>query len=154
MDADRLSAPGAPNDLGALYIEQLGYFDHQATKDRGRYVFLKLTEIAIAAAIPVVSLAWRSGLPAAILGALIALIEGMLNLLKLPERWVAYRKAAEQLRIEGLMWRTKSGRYANLDDPDQEFGRQLASILQQERSEWVALFGRTGHEPPQHQPEG
>jgi uncharacterized protein DUF4231 len=135
---------GMAHDLDQMFQEHLSYYDKHATSNYRAYTALKLVEIVAASSIPVISLAGRSRIPAAVLGALIAVVEGYLNLGKLHERWIGFRKAAENLRVEGLMWRTGSGRYGDSTKRDQVFAEQLGSILQQERSEWLSVFGRAG----------
>jgi Protein of unknown function (DUF4231) len=129
-------------DLPSRYESTLRFYEGRAHRSFVTYTVLKMAEIAMAAAIPVVALAGKSRIPAALLGALIASVEGFLALQKIHERWIAYRKAAESLRVEALMWETASGRYRDIDERDELFAEQLVAIVQQERSDWLAAFDK------------
>ena len=131
-----------PPELHRMYQSLFHFYDDDADRNRLLYVGLKMLVISSAAAIPVVSLATRSRLSTAVLGAVIAIAEGYMGLTKLHERWVAYRKAAEDLRMERLMWDAGSGPYANRSNRTQLFGDRMIAVIQHERGDWETLFAQ------------
>ena len=102
--------------------DQISYYDRSSIRNKGRYTFLKVLEIAFAASIPVVLAiselagnAWYApsvlrGL-AAMLGAGVAILSGVQSIGKYQENWMAFRTTCEMLRHEKYFYETSCGPY-------------------------------------------
>jgi Protein of unknown function (DUF4231) len=125
-----------------LHSKQLAFYEWSARGNHRMYVGMKMAVIMSAAAIPIVSLIVTSRMPAAVLGGVIAVFEGYLGLEKTHERWIKSRRAAERLRTEGLLWQTRSGEYADPETADKRLAQHVASVLEEDQSEFLATFGK------------
>ena len=120
--------------------QQSSWYGRRARYNRSVYVVLKGVEILFAAAIPVVSVAaageaqrWTN----AGLGALIGIIEGLLQLGQYQQNWLLYRATRESLKREDLLHSGKAGPYSGAADPDALFIERCDSIISGEHSKWV-----------------
>src|SRR6266498_2545963 len=84
-------------------------------EDQLRYKWLKLLELAVAAALPVVagihSPVWVTGG----LASVIVVLEGAQHLYQFQEHWITYRSTAEALKHERYLYLAKAGPYAGED---------------------------------------
>lgn len=84
--------------------DQINWYDRKSQQAQKRYKRLQLAELVIAAAIPLFS-GYTVGCPAmafiiGVLGAVIAIIEGVERLYRYHENWIEYRAACEALKHE------------------------------------------------------
>jgi hypothetical protein len=102
-------APAADDPTQERLKDQIGWYDRKSADSQRRYKWLKLLELAVAAALPVVagihSPVWVTGG----LAAVIVVLEGVQHLYQFQEHWITYRSTAEALKHE---------RYLYLDHPD------------------------------------
>jgi hypothetical protein len=80
--------------------EELDWYNRSSRRNQRGYKAVKTSQIILAASIPVVSLAgatW-SAWGAAILGAVVAALEGIQQLWKSDTLWIEYRSTAERLK--------------------------------------------------------
>jgi hypothetical protein len=91
--------------------DQIGWYDHKSGASQRRYERLKLLELAVAAALPVVagvgSPVWVTGG----LAAMIVVLEGAQHLYQFQEHWITYRSTAEALKHERFLYLAKAGPY-------------------------------------------
>ncbi len=138
--------------------EQSAWYGRKARNNRSIFFALKIVQILMAAAIPVVSLASVApGAPniqrwiSAILGALIGIIEAVLQLGQYQQNWLLYRATREALRREDLLHSAKAGPYAGQPDPDGMYVERADGIMSGESSKWLssqeqhANAGKTSH---------
>ena len=102
--------PPAPEDPTWERLEdQLSWYDRKSRDNQRRYKWLKLLELAIAAALPVVaalnSPIWVTGG----LAAVIVLLEGAQHLYQFQEHWITYRSTAEALKHERYLYLATAG---------------------------------------------
>lgn len=124
------------------------------------FVFLKMVQLLVAAAIPVAAAADASNVVVATLGAGVVLLQGLDQLTQLGRRYVASTNAEARMQRETILWKTGAGSYATAGDPDLQFAERVVEI----ESDWRALFselaleslhpedeevaGRVGRPPP------
>lgn len=88
---------------------QLKWYSGASRTNQRWYKRLKLLELAVAAALPVVaglgSPVWVTGG----LAAVIVLLEGAQHLYQLQEHWISYRSTAEALKHERYLYLAKAG---------------------------------------------
>ena len=102
---------------------------------------VKTAQIVMAAAIP----ASAALVPdeklikyiSAALGALIGIIEGVLQLGHYHENWVSYRATREALKREDLLFQGNAGPYATSEGPERLFIERSDVIMSGESANWL-----------------
>ena len=127
--------------------DQINWYDRKSMMSQNIFKRLRFTEIVAAAAIPLLagqvdparaSLKWVVG----ILGALVAIIAGLLSLYRLQENWIEYRVTCEALKHEKFLYETRVGPYA-VSEPFPLFVERVESLISKEHSNW-AQYVRSG----------
>jgi Protein of unknown function (DUF4231) len=120
--------------------EQSAWYGTKARWNRSTYVAFKIVQIVMAASIPVVSVAvagdvqrWMS----AILGALIGIIEAVLQLGQYQRNWLTYRATREALRREDFLHSAKAGPYTDQTNPDGIYVERADAIISGESAKWL-----------------
>src|SRR4051794_37201823 len=83
--------------LGRLE-DQLGWYERRARRSKQGYQSLKLIQIVIAAAIPVIAALDGSAALAGVLGGVIVVLEAVQQLFQFQQNWIRYRATAEGLK--------------------------------------------------------
>jgi hypothetical protein len=117
--------------------DQLNWYDRKSGHNQRRYKWLKLLEIAVAAALPVVaaihSPVWVTGG----LAAVIVVLEGAQHLYQYHEHWITYRSTAEALKRERYLYLAKAGPYTG-EDRHSQLAERIEGLLSQEHVRWTA----------------
>ena len=128
------------------YIEkrldpQIKWYDEKSIHAQKRYKQFQITEIILAACIPLLSgysnkstsIAFIIG----IFGAAIAIIESITKLNKYHENWIQYRATCELLRYQKSLYLTKSFPYNPVDETiDNVFVKNIENIISAENNQW------------------
>jgi hypothetical protein len=121
--------------------EQSDWYGKKARSSRSIYIALKIVQIVMAASIPVVSVSvggdvqrWTN----AILGALIGIIEAILQLGQYQQNWLTYRATREALRREDFLYSAKAGPYSGQADPGGVYAERADTIMSGESAKWIA----------------
>jgi hypothetical protein len=132
-----------PTDSGSVLDklrQQSAWYGAGARRNQSRYIALKSTQIILAAAIPVVAVAavgatlrWTT----AILGALIGIIEGIIQLGQYQQNWLLYRATREALKREDFLHEAKAGPYAAATDADTLYVERADAIISGENTKWI-----------------
>jgi hypothetical protein len=120
--------------------EQSEFYGKRARHSRSTYIAFKVVQIIMAAAIPVVSVAAAASVQrwtTAILGALIGIIEAVLQLGQYQQNWLLYRATREALRREEFLHSAKAGPYASQVDADVVYVERADAIMSGENSKWL-----------------
>jgi hypothetical protein len=75
----------------------------------------------------------------AVAGATIAIITGIHGLYNLQENWITYRTTCETLKHEKYMYLTRSGVYAETEDPFRLLVERVESIISHENINWTQI---------------
>src|SRR6266540_1545309 len=101
--------PDAEDPTWDRLEDQISWYDRKSGDDQRRYKWLKLLELAVAAALPVVagihSPVWVTGG----LASVIVVLEGAQHLYQFQEHWITYRSTAEALKHERYLYLAKAG---------------------------------------------
>jgi hypothetical protein len=116
---------------------QLGWYEEKSRHHKRWYQGLKVAQIVIAAAIPVVAAAGASATVAGALGAVVVILEGLQQVFRFQENWIAYRVTAEALKREKHLCLAKAGSYAATDRPDALLAARVERIVTQESGAWA-----------------
>ena len=138
--------------------DQLEWYDRKSASNQKQYKRIKATQLLLAGSIPVFSLvgvSWAMWVTA-VLGASVALLEGLQQLEKYDELWISYRSTAEQLEHEKYLFLAGSGPYLDLEV--KEALRLLAERVEErvstEHAKWVSEVRQTGQQEEQPGPRG
>jgi hypothetical protein len=122
--------------------DQLSWYDRKSGDNQRWYKRIKSSQIIIAAAIPVVSFLQVAWVPyaTAILGALIAILEGLQQLGQYHNLWTSYRTTAEQLKHEKYLFLSSSGPYRDLDRSKALglLSERVEELVSTEHAKWVS----------------
>jgi Protein of unknown function (DUF4231) len=136
--------PPAPEDPTWERLEdQIGWYDRKSGDNQRRYKWLKLLELAVAAALPVVagihSPVWVTGG----LAAVIVVLEGAQHLYQFQEHWITYRSTAEALKHERYLYLAEAGPYVG-EDRRRQLAERLEGLISQEHAKWTASHQEAG----------
>ena len=127
--------------------QQSVWYGERARRARSRYAALKSTQIVFAAAIPVVAVAAAGNIQrwtTAVLGALIGIIEGFIQLGQYEQNWLLYRATREALKREEFLYGAKAGPYSGAQGPDTLYAERCDAIISGENSKWLTLQEQSG----------
>jgi len=121
--------------------EELEWYDRSSRRNQRGYKVTRTSQIILAASIPVVSLAgatW-SAWGAAILGAVVAALEGIQQLWNSDTLWREYRSTAERLKQEKHLFLALSGPYRGLgvDDAFKLLAERVEEHVSAEHARWA-----------------
>jgi len=129
-------APATADPTWDRLEDQIGWYDRKSAADQRRYKWLKLLEIGVAAALPVVagvhSPVWVTGG----LGAVIVVLEGIQHLYQFHEHWIMYRSTAEALKHERYLYLAEAGPYAG-GNRHRQLAERLEGLISQEHAKWT-----------------
>jgi hypothetical protein len=130
--------PPAPDDPTWHRLEEaIDWYDRRAGENQRLYKWLKLLEIAVAAALPVVA---GVGAPVGVTGGLAAVVvvlEGAQHLFQFQEHWITYRTTAESLKHEHYLYLARAGPYGG-EDRRSKLATRTEVLISQEHAKWVA----------------
>ncbi len=129
--------------------DQITWYDRKSAANQRAYKLLRISEIIAAALIPVLS-AYGGLYPSvrvivALLGAMVAVIAGLLGLYQFQENWTVYRSTCEALRHEKFLFVTKTEPY-NIDAAFPLLVQRVESLVSKEHSSWAQYVRGAGKE--------
>jgi hypothetical protein len=119
---------------------QIEWFSRKSRQNNRVFIRFEFLAIVLAGSIPFAALFmsdsnyWISYLVSAI-GILIAMITGIVTLMKYRDNWIEYRATAEMLKRERFLYLTRCGAYAD-EDCFNTFVQRIEGILANEASSW------------------
>lgn len=119
--------------------DQIRWYDAKSRHSQRWFKRLKVGQIVIAAAIPV--MAAIAATPAWLIGgagALIVVLEGLQQLMQYQQRWTAYRSTCERLKHEQFLYLAGAGPYAGLAEPAPLLAERIESLVSQEHAAWAS----------------
>lgn len=127
--------------------EQLQWYDNRSVKDKRWYRILRVSQLGLAAFIPVVAIAgtqWDK-LLMAVFGGLIAVFEGVQQLNQFGPQWIGYRATAERLKHEKYLFLSRGGHYRNLDPVEalRLLAERVEESVSQEHARWTCTAKQT-----------
>jgi hypothetical protein len=133
--------------------DQLNWYDRKSGSNQKRYKSIKAVQLVLAGSIPVVSLvgaSWSLWITA-ILGASVALLEGLQQLGKYDQLWIDYRSTAEQLKHEKYLFLAGSGPYRDLETKDalRLLAERVEERVSTEHAKWVSDARQVGQQEKQ-----
>jgi hypothetical protein len=124
--------PTVDDYIEKRYKRQLQWYEEYARNSRITYYILQFSIILLSALIPVINVfPSDSDKPeniriwSAILGALIVILLGVLQITKSKENWISYRATAELMKSEYQKFKMEIGEYAISDTVDEQKRNQF-----------------------------
>lgn len=127
--------------------DQIAWYDKKSSRSQRNYKVLKVVSLTAAALIPLLSgfhlpeLPW-GGNPTwllGILGALIAVTEGVQQVNQYHANWIAYRATCEGLKHEKFLYLAKAGPYATSIHAHRLLAERIESLVSQEHAKWSSV---------------
>ena len=119
---------------------QIDWYDSKSGAAQRMYKISKITIIVSAALIPTLAMAeWKY--PVAVLGALIAVLEGLQHLNQWHHNWITYRATCEALRHEKFTYLEMANPYDIEDSSERRkyLVERVESLISTEHSKWIAV---------------
>jgi hypothetical protein len=138
-----LDPKGRPKD-------QLDYHSKQSRDSKKKFYSLQFVIIIASALIPIVNVVIPGGdlvcLISSILGGIIVVITGVMQLHKYQENWILFRTTQELLKKEKFLYLNDAGDYAELDAESKKrlLVERVESMVSSETSKYFAI-----HKPEQ-----
>lgn len=134
---DALLSPPSTDPTWERLEDQISWYDGRSSANQRHYKWLKVAEIADAAALPVVaavhSPVWVTGG----LAAIIVVLEGIQHLYQFQEHWITYRSTAEALKHERYLYLASAGPYGE-GDRHRQLAERLEGLISQEHAKWTS----------------
>lgn len=120
--------------------DQIEWYDNKSAYCQKMYKILQITEIILAALIPLLS-AYSENCAIAIVvglfGSAIAITESISKLNKYHENWIEYRTTCELLRYQKYLYETHSSPYNQEEETIENlFVRNIENIISSENNKW------------------
>jgi hypothetical protein len=121
--------------------DQIRWYDTKSTTNMRWYKRLKISEIASAAVIPLLAASSfpRAMIVTGILGVVVTVFEGLLQLNQYHENWIRYRSTCESLKHEKYIYLANAGPYANVEKPRALLAERVESLVSQEHAKWATV---------------
>jgi len=134
----------APDPTMERLEEQIGWYDLKSRSNMRWFKRIKTTEIVSAAVIPLLAVSHlpRVAVATGILGVVITVLEGTLQLNQYHENWIRYRSTCESLKHEKYMFLASAGPYASVDRPRAVLAERVESLVSQEHAKWESVQGK------------
>lgn len=123
--------------------DQLGWYERKSGWNQRWYKRTRLAQLVLSAAIPFFSLAGEGALLSrvvpALLGGMVAVLEGVQQLYQYGSRWFEYRATAEALTHEKFLFLAGSGPYRGLKPAEavRILSERVEELVSQEHARWV-----------------
>ena len=116
--------------------QQLDWYERKSQFNKRAYLWLKVAQIVVAAAIPAVVAAGASAAVAGALGAVVVVLEGLQQLFQFQQNWIGYRGTAEALNHEKFLYEGGAGPYAEPDGRERLLAERVGALISQEHAAW------------------
>lgn len=120
---------------------QQNWYDRKSSMFQRKYKRMKAAVIILSGLLPLgAGFINQGGIVLQVLvgamGTAVAILEGMLSLNQYHENWLNYRKSAEFLKREMLLFQTRAGAYAYADDSFRLLVQRVEDYLTFENQQW------------------
>jgi hypothetical protein len=121
--------------------EQISWYDSKSTSNMHWFKRIKITEIVAAAIIPLLAASHfaQAAIITGVLGVVITVFEGMLQLNQYHENWVRYRSTCESLKHEKYIFLGGAAPYGSVEKPLALLAERVESLVSQEHARWESV---------------
>jgi hypothetical protein len=118
--------------------DQIAWYDLKSLANQRRFKWVKAGQMISAGAIPVAAVLGAPGAVSAALGALVVLIEGLLQLNQYQQNWINYRSTCEALKHEKYLYLADAGPYGAAVDGRALLAERIEGLISQEHAKWIS----------------
>jgi Protein of unknown function (DUF4231) len=118
--------------------EQIAWYSRKSLQNQRWFKTLKILQLLCAALIPVLAATSIPRVVAAVLGALILVLEGLQQMNQYQQNWISYRATSEALKHEKYLHLARAGPYARARNPRAVLAERTESLVSQEQAKWVS----------------
>jgi hypothetical protein len=118
--------------------DQIGWYDRRSVSAQAWYKRLKVLQLLVAAAVPVLAAVEATAWLTAAAGGVVLVLEGVQQLGQFQPNWLNYRSTAEALKHEKYLYLAGAGHYAGTPEPNRVLAEQIEGLVSQEHARWVA----------------
>jgi hypothetical protein len=136
--SDGLRAEGGGGPAWDRLEDQLGWYDRKSVIAQQAYKRVKLSQLIVGAAVPVIAALQVPASVTATLAALVVVAEGAQQLYQWQTNWVLYRSTAEALKHEKYLYLAAAGPYGG-DDRHLVLAERLEGLVSQEHAKWTEV---------------
>jgi hypothetical protein len=121
--------------------DQIDWYDRHASKNRLVFQALKVLQILMASALPIIALLGlgRADIIAGIIGSLLVAIEGFQQMGQYSEHWRRYRNTWDTLERELSLYDVGAGTYAGAENPLVMLVERTEVIIAAEGANWAEI---------------
>jgi Protein of unknown function (DUF4231) len=128
--------------------DQIKWYDNQSASAKRMFKRLKTATLAISVSIPLsAAFATRyplqTGVITGVMGASIALLEGLQQLNQYHQNWITFRSTAEALKHEKFLFFATAGPYTAASNPKSLLAERIESLVSQENTKWASAQEQT-----------
>ncbi len=121
--------------------DQIKWYDAKSNYNQKCYKLLRFIEIVAATSIPFLTGYVTDTKPVfrtvvGLLGLVIAIIAGVVSLLRFQENWIGYRTTCESIKHERYLFLTRTEPY-NADEPFPLLVQRIESMISKENTTWA-----------------
>ncbi|GHJ49581.1 hypothetical protein Cs7R123_69230 [Catellatospora sp. TT07R-123] len=147
----RLTSPGG-GTLPLSVTERLSWYERQVRKQRRGNHTLEATTVVLAAGIPAAAALGAPAAVTAVLGALVAVLAGLRQLLRPGENWIRSSGTLVALQREAVLWSAGRAPYDG-DKPDAALVENVEALVADEAMRWAdQRSARRAAADPERQP--
>lgn len=123
--------------------DQIKWYDKESAHSKRMFKRMKTGTMAISVSIPLgAAFATRypvyMGVITGVMGASIALLEGLQQLNQYHQNWITFRSTAEALKHEKFLFLSTAGPYAAAENPRALLAERIESLVSQEHAKWAS----------------
>jgi soluble lytic murein transglycosylase-like protein len=118
--------------------DQLGWYDSKSIAAQRAYKRVKLVQLIVGAAVPVVAALQVSAVVTAMLAAFVFIAECAQQLYQWQTDWVLYRTTANALKHEKYLYLAAAGPYSG-DDRHRVLAERIEDLVSQEHVKWTEI---------------
>jgi hypothetical protein len=137
MSSSDIPTSAAPPQVFTPLTIALNWYDKRATTNQLAYRLLRIVSITMAATIPVLTTSNAPRLSTAIVGSAIVVVEGIQQVFRYHDRYVAYRSAWNALDREQRLYQSRAGTYSDNPRPEKTLAERFDQIVGEEHSRWA-----------------
>lgn len=131
----------AEPDSGYWRLEdQINWYDRKAGDAQSAYKRVRIFQIIVTALVPISAVAApEKAIFPGILGAVVLILEGTLELGAFHRNWIKYRATCEALRHEKFLFVARAGHYEALDQDQafKELVERVEALISTEHAQWI-----------------
>lgn len=118
--------------------EQIDWYDAKSNHSQAWFKRLKVSQIVLAAAIPVLASVDAPAVVVGGAGALIVVLEGLQQLMQYQQNWIGYRSTCERLKHEKHLFQAGAGPYGAVEEPVPLLAERVEGLVSQEHAAWAS----------------